>query len=106
MGQMRVKTAILRRVVTKITSVPPTPDDAIASLGAFIRAARTARGITQMQAAREAKVSRKQLALFEKGGNVSVKFLLRLAHYLELDELPLDGRVRLAGGAFVIDTDD
>lgn len=76
----------------------PTPEEGLASLGAFVRAARTARGINQARAAREAKVSRKQLALLEKGGNVSVKFLLKLARYLEVDALPLDGQVRLVAG--------
>lgn len=81
----------------------PTPDEGLVSLGAFVRAARTARGITQVQAAREAKISRKQLALFEKGGNISVKFLLRLARYLELDTLPLDGQVSIVSGRAGLD---
>ncbi len=76
----------------------PTPEEGLVSLGAFLRAARTARGINQARAAREARVSRKQLALLEKGGNVSVKFLLRLARYLEVDTLPLDGRVSIVAG--------
>ena len=76
----------------------PTPEEGLASLGSFMRAARTARGINQARAAREAKVSRKQLALLEKGGNVSVKFLLRLAKYLDLATLPLDGTVQLVSG--------
>lgn len=76
----------------------PTPEEGLSSLGAFMRAARVARGINQARAAREARVSRKQLALLENGSNVSVKFLLRLARYLELDTLPLDGRVRIVAG--------
>ena len=76
----------------------PTPEESLASLGAFIRAARVTRGINQARAAREAKVSRKQLQLFENGGNVSVKFLLRLARYLNLTTIPLDGVVQLVEG--------
>jgi transcriptional regulator with XRE-family HTH domain len=83
--------------------VLPTPEEGLASLGAFIRAARLGRGITQARAAREARVSRKQLALLEQGGNVSVKFLLRLARYLELDALPLDGTVRMVAGESGLD---
>jgi transcriptional regulator with XRE-family HTH domain len=78
--------------------VLPTPEEGLSSLGAFVRAARMARGITQARAAREARVSRKQLALLEKGGNVSVKFLLRLARYLDVTHLPLDGTVQLVAG--------
>jgi transcriptional regulator with XRE-family HTH domain len=78
--------------------VLPTPEEGLASLGAFIRAARVNRGINQARAAREAKVSRKQLALFENGGNVSVKFLLRLARYLNLTTIPLDGTIQVVAG--------
>lgn len=76
----------------------PTPDEGLESLGAFIRAARVARGINQLRLAREARVSRKQLALLEQGGNVSVKFLLRVARFLDLSTIPLDGSVQLASG--------
>lgn len=73
-------------------------DERLAVVGAFIRAARRARGITQQKAAREANVSRGQLALLEKGQNVSVKFLLRIARYLGLTTIPLDGSVELVSG--------
>jgi transcriptional regulator with XRE-family HTH domain len=78
--------------------VLPSPEESLASLGAFVRSTRLARGINQARAAREAKVSRKQLALLENGGNVSVKFLLRLARYLDVSTLPLDGTVQLVSG--------
>jgi transcriptional regulator with XRE-family HTH domain len=78
--------------------VLPTEEESLASLGAFIRAARVARGINQAQAARDAKVSRKQLILLEKGENVTVKFLLRVARYLQLTTIPLDGQVQIASG--------
>lgn len=76
----------------------PTEEESLASLGVFIRVARMQRGITQVQAARDAGVSRKQLMLLEKGENVSVKFLLRVARYLELTAIPLDGNIQLLSG--------
>lgn len=76
----------------------PEPELGIRSIGATIRAARMARGLTQQRAANAAKVSRAQLALLEQGGNVSIKFLLKIARFLELTELPLDGTVRLTAG--------
>ena len=76
----------------------PEPEAGIRSIGATIRAARQARGLTQQRAAAAAKVSRAQLALLEQGGNVSVKFLLKIAKFLELTDLPLDGTVRLTSG--------
>jgi transcriptional regulator with XRE-family HTH domain len=78
--------------------VLPTEDESLASVGLFIRVARMERGITQVQAAREAHVSRKQLMLLEKGENVSVKFLLRVARYLGLTAIPLDGNIQLVAG--------
>jgi transcriptional regulator with XRE-family HTH domain len=68
------------------------------ALGEFIRAARVAKGINQLRAAREARVSRRQLDILERGGNVSVKFLLKVARYLQLTALPLDGSVQLVAG--------
>lgn len=68
------------------------------SLGSFIRAARMARGLTQQKTAKEAHVSRRQLAILEQGGNVSVQFLLKIANYLRLTTLPIDGRVKLVSG--------
>jgi transcriptional regulator with XRE-family HTH domain len=78
--------------------VLPPEDECLASLGEFIRAVRVTRGINQGQAAKDAGVSRKQLILLEKGGNVSVKFLLRVARCLGLTDIPLDGNVQLVSG--------
>lgn len=77
----------------------PTPEEGLRSIGATIRAARLARGLTQQKAAKEAKVSRAQLALLEQGGNVSIKFLLKIATFLELTHIPLDGHVELTSAA-------
>jgi transcriptional regulator with XRE-family HTH domain len=79
--------------------VLPTPEAGIQSIGTTIRAARLARGLTQQKAAREAKISRAQLALLEQGGNVSIKFLLKIARFLDLTNIPLDGTVQLTSGA-------
>jgi transcriptional regulator with XRE-family HTH domain len=78
--------------------VLPTPTEGLASLGSFVRAARIARGINQKRAAQEAKVSRRQLAILENGGNVSVQFLLKVGRYLGLSNIPLDGTVQLVSG--------
>lgn len=76
----------------------PNPDDGLQVLGSTIRAARKARGLTQQRTARDANVSRAQLALLEKGENVSVRFVLKIARFLELNEIPLDGTVRFTAG--------
>jgi transcriptional regulator with XRE-family HTH domain len=61
-----------------------TPTDQLVSLGVLVRAARRARGLTQQRTAEESGVSRAQLALLEKGRNVSVLFILKVARYLGL----------------------
>ena len=71
----------------------------LAELGALIRAARLARKLTQQRAARAAGVSRRQWALLETGGNVSVAFLLKVAQSLELTTIPLSGTVRVLRGS-------
>lgn len=55
-----------------------------------IRLRRRERNLTQEAVAKQAGVSRRQLALFEDGANVSLKFLLKIARVLELTELPVD----------------
>jgi transcriptional regulator with XRE-family HTH domain len=67
--------------------VLPTPDEGLRLLGAKFRAARVARGLTQRRAAEEAGVNRGHLALLERGGNVSVKFLLKVGRYLEIPDI-------------------
>jgi transcriptional regulator with XRE-family HTH domain len=75
-----------------------TSDEELAILGATVRAARKARGLTQQGTAKAVDVSRAQLAGLERGANVSVKFLLKVAHHLELFDIPLDGKVRITSG--------
>jgi transcriptional regulator with XRE-family HTH domain len=67
-------------------------------IGATIRAARIARGHTQQSLAKAAKVSRGNLALLEQGGNVSIRYLLKIARVLELTDIPLGGTVQLTSG--------
>jgi transcriptional regulator with XRE-family HTH domain len=59
-------------------------------LGESIRLARQQRHLTQERLAQLAGVSRWQLALLEKGNNVSVAFLLKVAAALELSEVPAE----------------
>jgi transcriptional regulator with XRE-family HTH domain len=72
------------------------PARQLENLGATIRSARVARGLTQQQVAEGARVSRAQLAELERGANVSVLFLLKIANFLGLTHLALDGVVHLA----------
>jgi transcriptional regulator with XRE-family HTH domain len=78
--------------------VSPHPDDCLRSIGATIRAARVAHGYTQQALAKKANVSRGNLVLLEQGGNVSIRYLLKIAHVLELTNIPLGGAVQLTSG--------
>lgn len=75
----------------------PETDERLHILGTLIRDARRARHFTQERLATEADISRAQLTILESGGNVSVKFLLKLARTLDLPVsvagVPLDSHV-------------
>lgn len=58
-------------------------------LGDTVREARIRKGLTQARLAKLAGVSRRHLAALEKGANVSVSILQRVAAVLELTEIPL-----------------
>ncbi|HKS23244.1 MAG TPA: helix-turn-helix domain-containing protein [Thermoanaerobaculia bacterium] len=58
-------------------------------LGQIIRAARIKKGLTQARLARLAGVSRRHLAALEKGANVSVLVLKKVAAVLELTAIDL-----------------
>jgi SOS-response transcriptional repressor LexA len=58
-------------------------------LGQSVREARLKKGFTQARLAKMAGVSRRHLAALEKGANVSVSILQRVAAVLELTEIPL-----------------
>ena len=63
-------------------------------LGETIKEARIRKGLTQARLAKMAGVSRRHLAALEKGANVSVSILQRVAAVLELTEISL-GQVAL-----------
>ena len=58
-------------------------------LGQSVRDARLKKGFTQARLAKMAGVSRRHLAALEKGANVSVSILQRVANVLELTEIQL-----------------
>lgn len=60
-------------------------------LGETIREARIRKGLTQARLAKMAGVSRRHLAALEKGANISVSILQRVATVLELTEIQLGG---------------
>jgi transcriptional regulator with XRE-family HTH domain len=63
-------------------------------LGQTVRDARTKKRLTQDRLAKMAGVSRRHLAALEKGANVSINIVQRVASVLELTEIPL-GEVSL-----------
>ena len=66
-------------------------------LGDTVREARIRKGLTQQRLAKLAGVSRRHLAALEKGANVSVNILQRVAQVLELTEIQL-GDLSLRAG--------
>ncbi|HYM61782.1 MAG TPA: helix-turn-helix domain-containing protein, partial [Thermoanaerobaculia bacterium] len=65
-------------------------------LGETVKATRIRKGLTQAKLARLANVSRRHLAALEKGANISVLVLRKVASVLDLSEIDLGG-VRLVG---------
>jgi transcriptional regulator with XRE-family HTH domain len=69
-------------------------------LGETVRSTRIRRGLTQAKLARLAGVSRRHLAALEKGANVSVNVLRKVAAVLDLTEIDLGGlALRTGSGA-------
>lgn len=66
-------------------------------LGETVREARTRKGLTQAKLAKLAGVSRRHLAALEKGANVSIQILQRVAAVLELTQIHL-GDLSLSPG--------
>ena len=60
-------------------------------LGETVRSTRIRRGLTQAKLARLAGVSRRHLAALEKGANVSISVLRKVAAVLELTEIDVGG---------------
>lgn len=68
------------------------------TLAIALRTARERKKLTQQRTAQAAGVSRGQLAKTEKGGNVSVDFLRKVAPVLGLTHIPIGGGVSLSCG--------
>ena len=68
-------------------------------LGEIVREQRVRKGLTQARLARLAGVSRRHLAALEKGANVSVNVLRKVAMVLELTEIRLGNLTIQAGGS-------
>jgi transcriptional regulator with XRE-family HTH domain len=64
-------------------------------LGDVVRETRIKRGLTQAKLARLAGVSRRHLAALEKGANVSVLVLRKVASVLDLNEIELGDSLQL-----------
>jgi transcriptional regulator with XRE-family HTH domain len=54
-----------------------------------IRARRLALGLSQMEAARRSGIQQRQVSLFERGGDVTLSTLLKLAQALDLELVPV-----------------
>src|SRR6185369_17058540 len=67
-------------------------------LGETVRESRIRKGLTQARLARMAGVSRRHLAALEKGANVSISVLKKVAAVLELTEIQLGGGLSVRAG--------
>ena len=54
-----------------------------------IRARRLALGLTQIEAARRSGIQQRQVSTFERGGDVTLSTLLKLAQALDVEILPV-----------------
>jgi len=68
-------------------------------LGETVRESRIRKGLTQARLARMAGVSRRHLAALEKGANVSILVLRKVAAVLELRNIQLGGGISVHPGA-------
>jgi len=68
-------------------------------LGETVRESRIRKGLTQARLARMAGVSRRHLAALEKGANVSILVLRKVAAVLELTEIQLGGGLSVRAGS-------
>jgi transcriptional regulator with XRE-family HTH domain len=59
------------------------------SLHATIRARRLALGLSQVEAARRSGIQQRQVSTFERGGDVTLSTLLKLAQALDVELLPV-----------------
>ena len=54
-----------------------------------IRARRLALGLSQVEAARRSGIQQRQVSLFERGGDVTLSTLLKLAQALDVELIPV-----------------
>jgi len=54
-----------------------------------IRARRLALGLSQVEAARRSGIQQRQVSLFERGGDVTLSTLLKLAQALDVELVPV-----------------
>ena len=59
------------------------------SLHETIRARRLALGLSQVEAARRSGIQQRQVSLFERGGDVTLSTLLKLAQALDVELIPV-----------------
>ena len=59
------------------------------SLHEVIRARRLALGLSQAEAARRSGIQQRQVSTFERGGDVTLSTLLKLAQALDVELLPV-----------------
>ena len=59
------------------------------SLHEAIRARRLALGLSQIEAARRSGIQQRQVSTFERGGDVTLSTLLKLAQALDVELLPV-----------------
>lgn len=80
-----------------------TPDETLHLFASVIRTRRAAKGWSQTKLASEAGVSLAQVSLLERGSNVSVVFLSKVARALELTLFLADGTEQMAEGTAHLD---
>jgi transcriptional regulator with XRE-family HTH domain len=59
------------------------------SLYETLRARRLALGLSQIETARRSGIQQRQVSLFERGGDVTLSTLLKLAQALDMELIPL-----------------
>ena len=59
------------------------------SIHETIRARRLALGLSQVEAARRSGIQQRQVSIFERGGEVTLSTLLKLAQALDVELLPV-----------------
>lgn len=66
-----------------------------------IRARRLALGLSQIEVARRSGIQQRQVSLFERGGDVTLSTLLKLAQALDVELLPVPREVTVKLESFL-----